>query len=263
MPPKLFVWHPGEYEARPYKALVRPGVPLREFSTPGAGPDLQHFSLLDLPGGQDSLELPDETESPFGVAMSLKAAQKPNQDEALERLLKEQGAKKYPRQNGWFDKVGLVQPQKLDAWSAHLTTFLFESEAKRHLMHFDDSCTAQFARLVISGIPGDLGRELQNQIKVEVLTGVDGPSSEPDLGIKNGKAKAGYSLGEARIGANLTYRQGQLDVFSLNLPEPGTAEVISIPYTMPSTRGGTRWSSVEGATCGRYSLKYSRIGRRV
>ena len=254
-PPKLFVWHPDEYQARPYKALVRPGVPLREFSRPGGGSDLQHFSLLDVPGGQGYLDSADQPDSRFDIAVSLKTAQKPDEDQALEKLLKDQGATKYPLEPDWFGDEGLFQPEKffntiksegvleqyspeeLGAWGAHLETFLFESEAKRHLMHFDDSYTAQFARLVTSGIPGDLGRELQNQMQVEVLTGVSGPSSEPDLTMKNGKAKAEYSLGEARIGANLTYRQGQLDVLSLNLPKPEDAEVISIPYNTEAGSG--------------------------
>ena len=247
-PPKLFIWNPADYSTPPYKALVRPGVPLREFSRPGGDSELQHFSLLDLPGGQERLGTPETPKSPFDIALSLKAAQKPGQDEALEKLLTDQGAKKYPLQEHWFDDQGLFQPdrffgviadegvlaqynaEELAAWGAHLRVFLFESEAKRHLMSFDDSYTGQFVRLLSSGIAGELGRELQNQIKVEVLSGVSGPANEPSISMKNGESKIGYTLGEAKIGANLTYRQGQLDLFSLKLPEPEEAEPIRIPY---------------------------------
>lgn len=248
VPPKLFIWNPAEYNARPYKALVRPGVPLREFSRPGGGSDLQHFSLLDMPGGPDYLGVSDQPDSSFDIALSLKTAQKPGRDQALEKLLTDQGAKKFPLRDHWFDDRGLFQPdrffraiedegvleqydsEELEAWGAHLKTFLFESEAKRHLMRFDDSYTGQFIRLVSSGFAGELGRELQNEMTVEVLTGVGGPAGEPAVGIQNGKAKAGYTFGEAKIGANLTYRQGQLDLFSLKLPKPEEAEPISISY---------------------------------
>ncbi|MGF2686209.1 hypothetical protein ACQUWM_06910 [Marinobacter sp. DUT-3] len=247
-PPKLFIWNPAEYNTPPYRALVRPGVPLREFSRPGGNSELQHFSLLDLPGGQERLSTSETPESSFDIALSLKTAQKPGQDEALEKLLTDQGAKKYPLQEYWFDRQGLFQPDRffhdikdegvleqynsaeLDAWGAHLRAFMFESEAKRHLMSFDDSYTGQFVRLLSSGITGELGQELQNNLKVEVLTGVSGPASEPEISMKNGAPKAGFTLGEARIGANLTYRQGHVDLLSLKLPKPEEAESIRIPY---------------------------------
>lgn len=254
-PPKLFIWNPADYNTPSYKALVRPGVPLREFSRPGRNSELQHFSLLDLPGGQERLGRPETPESSFDIALSLKTAQKPGQDKVLEKLLTDQGAKKYPLREDWFDNQGLFQPdrffrviedegvleqydpEELDAWGAHLRVFLFESEAKRHLMSFDDSYTGQFVRLLSSGIAGELGRELQNQIKVEVLSGVSGPANEPSISVKNGASKIGYTLREAKIGANLTYRQGQLDLFSLKLPEPEEAEPIRIPYRSEAGSG--------------------------
>ncbi|KPQ01911.1 hypothetical protein [Marinobacter sp. HL-58] len=247
-PPKLFIWNPADYNAPPFKALVRPGVPLREFSRPGGASELQHFSLLDLPGGQENLGTQKEPESSFDIALSLKTEQKPGRDEALEKLLTDQGAKKYPLQESWFDNRGLFQPdrffraiqddgvleqynaEELDAWGTHLRAFLFESEAKRHLMSFDDSYTGQFVRLLSSGLAGELSQELQNKLKVEVLTGVSGPASEPSFSMKNGNSKVDYELGEARIGANLTYSQGQLDLLSLKLPKPDEAEPIRIPY---------------------------------
>ena len=250
VPPKMFVWNPAEYQASPHKSLMRPGIPLREFSLPGGGSTLRHFSLLDLPGGEEYLGEEEKPESTFDLARSLKAAQKPGKDEALEKLLTDLGAKKYPLENYWFDNNGLFLPERfyqaiqdegvldlqsqedLDAWGAQLRTFLFESEAQRHLLGFDDSYTGQFVRLIISGIPGDLGRELQNNLKIEVLSDANGPSSGlPDHGRnKQGRRTLNYTLADTAVGANLTYRQGQLDLLSMKFPKPEEAETVTLPY---------------------------------
>ena len=248
MPPKMFVWHPNEYQANPYKSLMRPGIPLREFSMPNGGATLRHFSLFDLPGGTDYLNEDDTPNSPSDLAVSLKAAQKPGKDEALEKLLTDLGAKKYPLQEHWFDKKGLFVPDRffqaiehecalftqnkdnIEAWGSKITSLLFESEAQRHLMGFDDSYTAQFTRLILSGISGDKRKKLQDQLNIEVLGDATGPSSGALTYEKNKNKKLSYNLTEASIGIGLTYRQGQLDLLSMNFPKPEEAQPVLLPF---------------------------------
>ncbi|KEF30958.1 hypothetical protein D777_02111 [Marinobacter nitratireducens] len=281
VPPRMFVWNPAEYQASPYKSLMRPGVPLREFSLPGGGSTLRHFSLRDLPGGEEHLD--DDNDvlgTMLDLAKALKAAQKPGKDEALEKLLTAQGAKKYPLDGHWFDNNGLFLPERfydsikdegvldlqsqedLDAWGIRLRSFLFESEAKRHLLGFDDSYTGQFIRLVISGIPGDLGEELQNTLNVEVLTGANGPSlALPDYGKDDeGRRKLGYTLADTAVGANLTWRQGQLDLLSMKFPKPEEAETVILPYI---SEGGRNELEVGRLYCELDVKCWGHVGARI
>ena len=247
-PVKMFVWHPSEYQASPYKSLMRPGIPLREFSMPKGGATLRHFSLFDLPGGADYLKEDDTSKSPTDLAVSLKAAQKPGKDEALEKLLTDLGAKKYPLQKQWFDKKGLFAPdrffkeiehecaqvtqnkQDIEAWGSKITSLLFESEAQRHLMGFDDSYTGQFTRLILSGISGDKRKNLRDNLNIEVLGNATGPSTGSLTYEKNNKKKLSYNLTEASIGVGLTYRQGQLDLLSMNFPKPEETKPVLLPF---------------------------------
>lgn len=255
LPPKMFVWEPNDYQITPQETLARPGIPLREFSMPCGGSTLKHFSLLDLNGGRKLLGEAEKLHSADDIAISIKAAQKPGEDKALEKLLLDSGAQRYPLKDRWFDKKGLFKPEtfcndietggvlikktaeELLDWGTQLRNFLFEAEAKRHLLSFDDSYTGQFTRLVISGIPGELGKTLENNLTINILTGIDGPDSAPSFGVRGSQGTAGYTFGQASIGADLVYRQGQLDLISLKFPKPEEAKPVTISYVTESGGG--------------------------
>ena len=255
LPPKMFVWEPNDYQITPQETLARPGIPLREFSMPCGGSTLKHFSLLDLNDGRKLLGEAEKLHSADDIAISIKAAQKPGEDKALEKLLLDSGAQRYSLKDHWFDKKGLFKPEtfcnaietagvliersaeELLDWGTQLRSFLFEAEAKRHLLSFDDSYTGQFTRLVISGIPGELGKTLENNLTINILTGIDGPDSAPSFGVRGSQATAGYTFGQASIGADLVYRQGQLDLISLKFPKPEGAKPVTISYVTESGGG--------------------------
>lgn len=255
LPPKMFVWEPNDYQITPQETLARPGIPLREFSMPCGGSTLKHFSLLDLNGGRKLLGEAEKLHSADDIAISIKAAQKPGEDKALEKLLLDSGAQRYSLKDHWFDKKGLFKPEtfcnaietagiligrsaeELLDWGTQLRSFLFEAEAKRHLLSFDDSYTGQFIRLVISGIPGELGKTLENNLTINILTGIDGPDSVPSFGVRGSQATAGYTFGQASIGADLVYRQGQLDLISLKFPKPEEAKPVTMSYVTESGGG--------------------------
>jgi len=254
VPARMFMWNPAEFKPSPHKSLVRPGIPLREFSLPKGGSTVRHFTIDNLPGGKDYLNIntiPNGEAEParrFELANSIKLAQAPDQDDALDKILTDLGAKRYPLREYWFDANGLFVPERffsalqgerilafqsqdeMDAWGAHLRCLIFKSDAQRHLMGFDDSYAGQFTRLILSGIIGDLGEELKNNVKVEVLSEA-GLSPDVSFGRnEKGRIVPGYKLTDVSVGANLTYRQGQLDIISLRLPEPENAELITVPY---------------------------------
>jgi len=254
VPARMFMWNPSEFKPSPHKSLVRPGIPLREFSLPKGGPTVRHFTIDNLPGSEDYLNTnsnPEDDVEPatrFDLANSIKLAQAPDQDDALDKIFTELGAKKYPLREHWFDANGLFMPERffnalagervlalqsqdeMDAWGAHLRCLIFQSEAQRHLMGFDDSYAGQFTRLILSGIAGDLGGELKNSVQVEVLSEA---GLSPDVNFERnekGRIVPGYKLTDVSLGANLTYRQGQMDIISMRLPEPENAELITVPY---------------------------------
>ncbi|MEH6355559.1 MAG: hypothetical protein V7760_05980, partial [Marinobacter sp.] len=255
LPPKMFVWEPDDYQITPQQTLARPGIPLREFSMPCGGSTLKHFSLLDLNGGRKLLGEAEKLHSADDIAISIKAAQKPGEDKALEKLLLDSGAQRFPLKDHWFDKKGLFKPEtfcntietagvliersaeELLDWGTQLRSFLFEAEAERHLLSFDDSYTGQFTRLVISGIPGELGKTLENNLTINILTGIDGPDNAPSFGVRSSQATAGYTFGHTSIGADLVYRQGQLDLISLTFPKPEEAKPVTISYVTESGGG--------------------------
>jgi hypothetical protein len=196
VPPKLFVWNPAEYEFAPVRALARPGIPLREFCQPG-GETVRHFSLLDIAGAKDYLGTPEEPDTPFDVAMAIKAAQKPGEDKALVKLLTDMGAKQYPLQEGWFDENGVFQPDRFfetiekdsvsdlqseddkAAWGDYLQNLLFEKSAARHLPRFNDSYSGQFMRLVLSGIGASSETDGISVDVLRVESQVTGPDERP------------------------------------------------------------------------------------
>ncbi|MHA7853326.1 hypothetical protein [Marinobacter shengliensis] len=254
VPARMFMWNPAEFEPSPHKSLVRPGIPLREFSLPKGGSTVRHFTIDNLPGSNDYLNTsssPNSEAEParrFELATSIKLAQSPDQDAALDKILTDLGAKKYPLRPHWFDAQGLFVPERffnalkgerilalqsqddMDAWGAHLRCFIFQSEAQRHLMGFDDSYAGQFTRLILSGIAGDRGDEWKNSVNVEVVSEA-GLSPAVSVGRNgSGKIAPAYQLTDVSVGANLTYRQGQLDIISLRLPEPEDAELITLSY---------------------------------
>ncbi|MDI9243997.1 hypothetical protein [Marinobacter sp. CHS3-4] len=195
VPPKMFVWNPAEYDYPSVRALVRPGMPLREFCRPGAE-TVQHFSLLHIAGAKDYFGTPEEPDSPFDVAMAIKAAQVPGNDKALEKLLIGLGAKPYPLQNDWFDENGVFQPEHFfesiepdavadlqseadrAAWGDYLKNLLFNAKVAQSLPRFNETYSGQFMRLVLSGV----GNGETDGISVDVLrveSNVTGPDERP------------------------------------------------------------------------------------
>lgn len=248
VPPKLFLWNPAEYEFPSVKALVRPGMPLREFCQLG-GKTVRHFSLLDIAGAKDYLGTSEEPDSPFDVAMAIKAAQQPGNDKALDKLLTDMGAKPYPLQESWFDKNGVFQPEHFfeaiendpvcdlqneddkAAWGAYLQNLLFKKSAARRLPRFDDSYSGQFMRLVLSGI--GTSRETDG-LKVDVLNfdnNSTGPKAEPDADSE----AISQQLGKLDLQLKATFWEGRTDLFSLQLPKPEDTKHVEIPY---STKDG-------------------------
>ncbi|WP_123634603.1 hypothetical protein [Marinobacter sp. R17] len=285
-PPRLFVWNPNEFEQRPYKSLVKPGIPLREYSEVG-GDTLQHFSILDLGGAGKHLQehlLQDHPhysdQPPKAIAAAMKAAQKPGDDKLLETLLTDLGCKPLSIQATWFDQHGLFEPEaffesiageRVDAlqdaearrqWGESLRGILFDKSAKRHITLLDESYTSQFMRLVLSGVPGDLGESLSEDSRIEMLDSLSGPdssvkgSSEP----KKGEHKVGYQVAEAKIGTNLAFRQGQIDLLDVKYPKPEKAEPIQIEY---HTENGAQTLDIGRFVCSVTAKCWGFIGARI
>ncbi|WP_298448699.1 hypothetical protein [uncultured Marinobacter sp.] len=263
-PARLFVWDPEDFTAKPSKVLIKPGMPLREYTQIGNESVLDHFCLNDLPGVgrylDDKHPLPDHDiysqETAKQIALSLKKAQRPEQDEILEKVLTGMGCVKLNMDLAWFSDHGVFQPDlfykqvqsdysvsalhsddEKEQWGINLRSVLFEKDARKHLMLFDDSYMAQFSRYVLGGIDRDVSEYVRENVRVTALSSASGPDSGAEGSatiVKNNessdKKTLSYGLANATIGGKLTVMQGDLDLLDVKLPEPSETEPFRLPY---------------------------------
>ncbi|KXO07034.1 MULTISPECIES: hypothetical protein [Marinobacter] len=263
-PVRLFVWNPDDFAAEPFKVLMKPGMPLREYTQIGNDKVLNHFCLNDLPGIVRHVDgvhpLPENDvysqETAEHIALSLKKAQKSEHDEILERVLTGLGCQKLDMDPAWFSDRGLFHPdlfytqvqarysvsalkseEDKEKWGINLRSVLFEKDARKHLMVFDDSYMAQFSRYVLGGIDRDVADYVRTNVKISAQSSFSGPDSGVEGSTKireNGEQgdgmKVKYGLANASVGGRLTVMQGHLDLFDIRLPEPQNARPFKVRY---------------------------------
>src|SRR5690554_6640671 len=263
-PVRLFVWNPDDFAAEPFKVLMKPGMPLREYTQIGNDKVLNHFCLNDLPGLVRHVDgvhpLPEHDvysqETAEHIALSLKKAQKSEHDEILERVLTGLGCQKLDMDPAWFSDRGLFHPdlfyaqvqakysvsalqseEDKEKWGINLRSVLFEKDARKHLMLFDDSYMAQFSRYVLGGIDRDVSEYVRENVRVTAHSSASGPDSGAEGSatiLKNNKSSdkktLSYGLANATIGGKLTVMQGDLDLLDVKLPEPSETEPFRLPY---------------------------------
>lgn len=263
-PLRLFVWDPEDFAAEPYRVLIKPGMPLREFTQIGNDDLVKHFSLTDLPGIKRHVDanhlLPAHDvygqETAEQVALSLKKAQSIGQDDVLDKVLEGLGCIKLTLDGAWFNDRGLFLPNQFyrqvqqeytvpalkpeddrNAWGPHLRSLIFESDARKHLMLFDDSYMAQFSRFVLNGVDRDVADYVRKNVKVTAQMSASGPASGADAsqqfivdGKKANTTKISYDLAKVSIGGKLMLMQGDLNLLDIRLPEPENAKPVPISY---------------------------------
>lgn len=146
---RLFVWNPDDFIAEPFKVLMKPGMPLREYTQIGNEKALNHFCLNDLPGIARHVgavhPLPEHDvysqETADQIALSLKKAQKSEHDEILERVLTGLGCQKLDMDPAWFSDRGLFHPDHFyKKVQAKYSVSALQSDEEKKMGHQSEEC---------------------------------------------------------------------------------------------------------------------------
>lgn len=217
---RYLLWEPQNYQPAPVDRLVKTDFPLREVSLPGTlNQGLHHLSLKMLK------EMTPKKITFGGNSTGKEAIDHETSD--FHDWLVNEGALRIDAQGEWFDKEGwfdgevfyrylqahgyqvksLADAQARTAWTEQLRQMLFKANAQRSLRLFDNSPQAQLVRCLTP--PQAM---MQHGVTVE------------------GSVASASGNITAYLDVNLA--RGEVEIFSVDLPERDKAVDVPIHYTL-------------------------------